>query len=370
MQFQSGYLVVTQFLGFSRNAFFVKVIQVEMDQSISSHSRQLTFAFNVFSTRFLQKVSFIELELTCRPVISFHDICSNFDDPRPDTERDASTLFRFHCRILPRGTRNIKYRPSIYFLSKSSRWKRLRENVLTAYVKISILFSFSALKPIPTMIFGFWVGGKSYAIHKYFLVLLIVSGAIMFLYKPDQTNCEESIIGYALVGISLLMNGCTAGVQEKMRAVARPSPLNLMLFLNSWSSIFIIAAVLISGEFIGFIQFCTKTPEILIHISLILFVGGCGQLLACTMITNYGVVPCCVVLTIRKFFNVLFSVLHFGNVLSIRQWSATAIIFASLLADSVLSFKFPKSDKDVSEKSNVKENVEKVKEEKNEITSV
>jgi len=202
-----------------------------------------------------------------------------------------------------------------------------------------------ALKPIPTMIFGFWVGGKSYPIHKYFLVLLIVSGAIMFLYKPDQSSPEESSLGYALVGVSLLMNGFTAGVQEKMRSIARPSPLNLMLFLNSWSSAFIIIAVLASGDFIGFFEFCRKHPDILIPISLILLVGGCGQFFTCTMITNYGVVPCCLVLTIRKFFNVAFSVLYFGNVLSIRQWSATALIFASLLADTVLSFNFSKSDK-------------------------
>lgn len=225
------------------------------------------------------------------------------------------------------------------------------------------------------MIFGFWVGGKSYAIHKYFLVLLIVSGAIMFLYKPDHNAREESIIGYALVGISLLMNGCTAGVQEKMRSIARPSPLHLMLFLNSWSSVFIIIAVLVSEDYVGFIAFCTKHPEILIQIGLFLVVGGCGQFFTCTMITNYGVVPCCLVLTIRKFFNVLFSVLYFGNVLSIRQWSAAALIFASLLADSVLSVTLSKTDKDDSNEkiesiTNKQTTMEAVKDDNNVIKSV
>lgn len=220
------------------------------------------------------------------------------------------------------------------------------------------------------MIFGFWVGGKSYPIHKYFLVLLIVSGAIMFLYKPHHTSPEESSLGYALVGVSLLMNGFTAGVQEKMRSFARPSPLNLMLFLNSWSSAFIIMAVLVSGDFIGFFAFCRKHPEILTQISLILLVGGCGQFFTCTMITNYGVVPCCLVLTIRKFFNVLFSVLYFGNLLSIRQWSATALIFASLLADAVLSFKFPKSDKSAGKNNKIIISLEKITDGKNVTSAV
>lgn len=232
------------------------------------------------------------------------------------------------------------------------------------------LFIVSALKPIPIMIFGFWVGGKSYAIHKYFLVLLIVSGAIMFLYKPihEESN-GKSYNGYILVGISLLMNGCTAGVQEKMRSIARPSPLNLMLYLNSWSSVFLVVGVAVSGEVNEFIQYCSTHQEVLIHLGLILVVGVCGQYFTCTMITHYGVVPCCLVLTVRKFFNVLFSVLYFSNVLNIRQWLAIALIFTSLVADSVLSFKFSKCDKDV-HKIEFDENAEKIKEDKNFIMSV
>lgn len=194
----------------------------------------------------------------------------------------------------------------------------------------------------------------------------------MFLYKPHQTAREESTIGFALVGISLLMNGCTAGVQEKMRSLARPSALNLMLFLNSWSSLFIIFGVLTSGDLIGFIAFSTKHPEILIQISIILFVGACGQFFTCTMITNYGVVPCCLVLTIRKFFNVLFSVLYFGNILTARQWSATALIFASLFADSVLSVILGKSNvsKTDNEQVVVKSSVELIEGDKNKIQPV
>lgn len=188
------------------------------------------------------------------------------------------------------------------------------------------------------MVFGCLVGGKSYPIHKYLLVLLIVMGAVSFLYQSDHQTDDESYLGYALVGVSLLMNGCTAGVQEKMRAVSRPSSLHLMLFMNTWSSLFLIAGVAISGEFVHFVEFCERHPNVVIDISLILIVGGCGQLFTCKMITSYGVVPCCIVLTVRKFFNVMFSVLYFGNALNLQQWLATALIFASLFADSVLSF--------------------------------
>lgn len=195
------------------------------------------------------------------------------------------------------------------------------------------------------MFFGCVIGGKSYPLRKYLMVLLVVTGAIIFLYKPNIFESDNSIvIGYALVGFSLLMNGCSAGVQEKMRSVARPTAMNLMLFINTWSSLFLIIAVIVSGEFPGFLTFCGNHQKMIGIIALACLVGGLGQIFTNSMITNFGVVPCCIVLTIRKFFNVLFSVLYYGHQLDIRQWLAIALIFTSLTADAVFSFKPGKND--------------------------
>jgi solute carrier family 35 (UDP-galactose transporter), member B1 len=218
------------------------------------------------------------------------------------------------------------------------------------------------------MLCGHLIGGKSYPNYKYFFVFCIVSGVIMFLHKPDgkHHDNDESYVGLALVGFSLLMNGGMAGCQEKMRAMSRPTSLNLMLFLNSWSSCFALIAVVTSGEIRPFFAFCAKNPEILILIASILIVGGCGQLFTTTMVTSYGVVPCCIVLTIRKFFNVLFSVLCLGNKkLTMQQWIAAGLIFTSLFADAMLSGKSTKCDKSESESETntqcVKEIIEKNK---------
>jgi solute carrier family 35 (UDP-galactose transporter), member B1 len=200
------------------------------------------------------------------------------------------------------------------------------------------------------MLGGFLVGGKSYASHKYFFVLLIVCGAIMFVYKADEGGSEDSNIGYALIAVSLLLNGGTAGVQEKMRSVKRPSALHLMLFMNMWSSIFLTV--------LRFIEFCSKHPEVLIQIGLVLAVGSCGQLFLSALIVNFGVVACCLVMTVRKFFSVLFSVLFYGNALSIRQGIATTIIFVSLLADALLSARLSRDDKKDDKRYEKSENIQ------------
>lgn len=250
---------------------------------------------------------------------SFYSISAIFYVIGLVTSNSALRFISYPCQVVGKGLVELTY------------------HTITSLILFSML---SALKPIPTMIFGSWVGGKSYALHKYIFVVLIVSGAIMFFYKPGPDSKDESTLGYVLVGISLLMNGFTAGVQEKMRSQSRPTPLNLMFFMNSWSSAFLIVGVIVSNEFRGFVEFSTKHPEILVNIGAILIVGGFGQIFTCSMITSFGVVPCCIVLTVRKIFNVLFSVIYFGNALSTQQWVATAIIFAVLLLDTILSFKF------------------------------
>lgn len=161
----------------------------------------------------------------------------------------------------------------------------------------------------------------------------------MFLYKPNIFEKEKSIaIGYSLVGFSLLMNGCEAGVEEKLRSTARPSSLNLMLYINAWSSVFLITAVAVTGEFPDFFAYCLQNPIMTYKIALACIVGGLGQLFSTSMIINFGVVPCCLVLTVRKFFNVLFSVLYFGHFLELRQWLAIVLIFTTLMVDAILSF--------------------------------
>merc|ERR1719357_1963792 len=77
-------------------------------------------------------------------------------------------------------------------------------------------------KPIPVMILGVLFGGKRYPVLKYLFVLLIVAGVALFMYKPKSNtadNTSASIIGAGelLLALSLLCDGLTGAVQERMK---------------------------------------------------------------------------------------------------------------------------------------------------------
>lgn len=183
------------------------------------------------------------------------------------------------------------------------------------------------------------IGKKSYSVQKYFIVLMIVLGVGLFIFKDPEASdqAENSTIGICLIAFSLLMDGMTGAAQDRMRSSKKPSWMNFMYFVNGWSSCILITVMAATGEFRFFFDFCLKHPTVAWHVALAVVVGIGGQVCISLMVSNFGSLPLSLVTTTRKFFTVLISVITFGNSLSIQQWIATVIIFAALLIDSILS---------------------------------
>lgn len=191
-------------------------------------------------------------------------------------------------------------------------------------------------KPIPVMLIGVLLAHKRYTIQKYFFVLMIVVGVIMFIYKDGKSKDGDSNnhIGLILIGISLLSDGVLGAIEDRMRAATKPSTFNFMFSINMYSAIFLAVGTVLTGEISKFYEFALKYPDVYAKIGSAAIVGSFGQIFIFMMISEFGPLPCSIVTTTRKFFTVLISVLFMGNPLSTRQIFATAIVFAALFADA------------------------------------
>jgi solute carrier family 35 (UDP-galactose transporter), member B1 len=198
-----------------------------------------------------------------------------------------------------------------------------------------------AAKPIPVMLLGVLIGRKSYAAQKYGFVLLIVLGVVMFMYKESKSSAvtESSGLGEILLLLSLSMDGLTGAIQERMRASSAPSAQYMMLSMNSWSTLFLVPALLVTGEGMDFIAFANRHPKMLTDLGTLALAGAFGQLFIFMMVADFGPLPCSIVTTTRKFFTVLFSVIFFGNSLTSRQWMGTVLVFTGLFADMIIGKK-------------------------------
>ncbi|XP_046816980.1 solute carrier family 35 member B1 isoform X2 [Vespa velutina] len=193
-------------------------------------------------------------------------------------------------------------------------------------------------KPIPVMVLGVLLGNKVYPIRKYAFIFLIVIGVALFIYKDGSANKQtegQTWFGELLLLLSLMMDGLTSAVQERMRAEHKSKSGHMMLNMNQWSAVFSGIVILISGELFEFIKFLQRYPSTIWHISTFSLAGAFGQYFIFLTVAEFGPLPCSIITTTRKFFTVLGSILIFGNSLLPRQWISTFIVFMGLFLDSM-----------------------------------
>ncbi|KAJ8688427.1 hypothetical protein QAD02_024222 [Eretmocerus hayati] len=191
-------------------------------------------------------------------------------------------------------------------------------------------------KPIPVMVLGVLIGGKSYPLKKYCFIALIVTGVILFMYKDNvpQKQVEGEGFGKLLLLLSLTMDGLISVIQDKMRAEHKTKSGHMMFNMNVWSVLFSGVVILVSGEFFGFLKFVQRHPAAIQHITVLSICGALGQYFIFLTVTEFGPLTCSIATTTRKCFTVLASVIFFGNSLLPRQWVATIAVFLGLFLDS------------------------------------
>lgn len=191
------------------------------------------------------------------------------------------------------------------------------------------------------MILGALIGRKSYAIQKYFFVIIVVIGVGAFMYEDSKQpgDGDDILKGSYLLAISLLGDGLTGAAQDRLRSISKPTTVEFMFYVSTWSSLILVLLMSVSGEGRDLIEFAHRHPSVIWQLALAMFVGTIGFFFIAAMISNFGSLPSCLVTTTRKFFTVFLSVIAFGNALSIRQWIATFTIFTALILDVVFSKK-------------------------------
>ncbi|XP_066584509.1 solute carrier family 35 member B1-like [Prorops nasuta] len=193
-------------------------------------------------------------------------------------------------------------------------------------------------KPIPVMVLGVLLGNKVYPIRKYAFILLIVIGVALFMYKDGVAAKQvenQTWFGELLLLLSLIMDGLTSAVQERMRSEHKTKSGHMMLNMNMWSAICSGIVILVSGELVEFIRFLQRHPTTMWHISTFSIAGAIGQYFIFLTVSDFGPLPCSIITTTRKFFTVLGSILFFGNSLLPRQWVSTFIVFLGLFLDAM-----------------------------------
>lgn len=177
------------------------------------------------------------------------------------------------------------------------------------YVSYPVQVLGKACRPIPVIIFSALIAKKFHSLQKWIAVLLITLGIAGFVYdedaniKANQTKQNSTLsgedseelredetfywveIGDLMLFISLVFDGLTGAIQEKIRSQNKAQnqrklvmPLVMMSTLNGYASIVCLITSLSAGETVPALTFMTKHPEIIGRIGLLSVCSSLGQI--------------------------------------------------------------------------------------------
>lgn len=231
-------------------------------------------------------------------------------------------------------------------------------NMSLRWVSYPMQVIFKSAKPLSVMILGLMFC-KKYTIQRYMFVFIIVTGVVVFkFFEPakakhgevqkrsdgghDDEGMSETmiqILGTGLLCFSLTMDGVLGAIQDRMRQLHRPTFRQLMFNMCLWVCGFLLAAILVTREFLEVIPFIGRHLEVIWHLVTLGLADAIGNMFIFQMISCYGALPTSVTGTVRKFFSVIFSIIFFGNPSTPLQWVGAALVFSGLLADAAFGKK-------------------------------
>uniref|UniRef100_A0AC35UBX0 TPT domain-containing protein n=1 Tax=Rhabditophanes sp. KR3021 TaxID=114890 RepID=A0AC35UBX0_9BILA len=195
-------------------------------------------------------------------------------------------------------------------------------------------------KPIPIMIFGVLLAAKKYSFKKYLCVLFIVIGVALFTYKQNKSSGSAGFsfgFGEILLLVSLAADGTTGALQDIMRRDHYSDKWGMMFFMNFFSSAYLLAFLMYSGEIGTFLAFVLKHNEALWLIIALSCASSLGQCFIFKTVSEFGPLTCSIVTNTRKIFSIGLSAIAFGHAFSTNQIIGTAIVFGALTYDAIES---------------------------------
>lgn len=189
-------------------------------------------------------------------------------------------------------------------------------------------------------------GANSYSTAEWIGTGLITAGIVSFnLANAKQSKgggdeSEDSPIGLALLGFSLVMDGflgaCqTAIKKKKSTAIRPPSAIELMLHINLWATLLLVPLAYRAGQIGAGISLLNSSSSTLYAIAGMNLSAAMGQVFIFLTIHHFSPLTCTTITTTRKFFTILLSVRNFGHAFGWKRWRGVALVFVGLYLEIV-----------------------------------
>ena len=184
-------------------------------------------------------------------------------------------------------------------------------------------------KAVPIVLISTCMGTR-YTCGEYLAVILIVAGVAIFnMYRTGKgggasleergISSADNAVGLALVGMSLLFDGLTGALEDKVVKQLGwghgKGTFQLMFYINFFCIPISLFGVVLEQ---GGLSLPSDT-DMLARGAILGLAGALGQFFIFYTISHFGALACSIITTCRKVMTIIFSVIFFGHVLTSMQ---------------------------------------------------
>ena len=254
-------------------------------------------------------------------------------------ESTASVWLGVVGRFVCGGRQDLPIRPFVMSGISQVFAKVFCSLSLAAGTSFPIATLAKSAKIVPVMLGQLILGGSTYNVRDYLFAGLLVTGTLMLSLGTSnrkQSDSSDSTMGIVFMLLSLLMDGCTGGLQKRLKrdtASTPPSTYDFLLYTHiSMLSTALLVALATSDLWNG-ILYLQQHPDVGVLVAKLCGLSVIGQSFIFYVIAVFDPMVCATVTTTRKMWSVLLSIISFHHQLSFMGYSGLALALAGLAVE-------------------------------------
>jgi adenosine 3'-phospho 5'-phosphosulfate transporter B2 len=232
--------------------------------------------------------------------------------------------------------------------SKAPLWKYLTislSNVYAStcqyealkYVSFPVQMLGKSFKMMPVMLWGIVISGKRYGVQDWMVAMCVTLGVTSFLLTgpvSSKTSSGSSTVGFVLLLAFLGLDGLTSTMQEKLFKEHTTSKYNQMMYVNMFSSIVSLVTLLIAGDLLPALSFCTEHPAFAVDALVLSGSAVSAQFFIYSQVKEFGALVYAATMNVRQVVSILVSYATYGSSITLPQVGSLLIVFGALFYKS------------------------------------
>jgi len=208
-------------------------------------------------------------------------------------------------------------------------------NTAIEYVSYPTQVAFKSSKPIPVMLAGVLILGKSYSWLEYVATICLCLGLVLFTTGDMEMNDIQDIsfqpsVGVGLLCVALVVDGIIGNVQQKTFAQHHVSPADMIMKTKGVAALLALLICIVDGQLTVALDFSSRYPSSLIPVLAYSICGVIGESFVMAIIKRFGALAAVITTSVRKAFTMIISFFLFS-----RPWTSTYITAAFLVWSGV-----------------------------------